>query len=153
MGGCDLQLETMVSSEIDDITMAVGILITTTPSRIPLVKRVSPGTHINAIGADAAGKQEIHPAILKQAKIVVDDWRQASHSGEINVPIRQRLLVKNDIFAELGEIAVGEKEGRTSAGEITVFDATGLAVQDVACAHAAYKALKDAPGIQKIRLF
>jgi len=66
-------IEAIVSSCMDDVTMNSDIVITTTPSRAPLVNCVSPGTHINAIGADAPGKQEINPKILKQAKIVVDD--------------------------------------------------------------------------------
>ena len=90
----------------------MDILFTSTPSRKSIVDKVSPGTHINAIGADAKGKQEISPAILRQAKLVVDHWTQASHSGEINVPIRNRVLSKEDIHAELGEIAVRDKKGR-----------------------------------------
>ncbi|PIU54125.1 MAG: ornithine cyclodeaminase family protein, partial [Deltaproteobacteria bacterium CG07_land_8_20_14_0_80_60_11] len=76
------------------------IVVTTTPSRTPVVKRewVSPGTHINAIGADAAGKQELAPAILTAAKVVVDDWAQASHSGEINVPLARGELTPEQIY-------------------------------------------------------
>ena len=81
-------LDTLISEDINDITMNADIVVTTTPSRVPVVKQVSPGTHINAIGADAAGKQEISPDILRRAKLVIDDWKQASHSGEINVPLQ-----------------------------------------------------------------
>jgi len=67
------------------------IVATTTPSRQPIIKRewIKPGTHINAIGADAEGKEELDPEILKSAKVVIDDWAQASHSGEINVPLNR----------------------------------------------------------------
>ena len=146
-------LKTFVSSAIDDITADVDILVTTTPSRVPLVRRVSPGTHINAIGADAAGKEEIDPAILRQAKVVVDDWAQASHSGEINVPVSQEKLRKEDIHGELGEILAGKITGRASEEEITLFDATGLAIQDVSCAAAVYEVLKNRREIKKVRLF
>ena len=63
--------------------------MTTTPSRQPVVLSpwIKPGTHINAIGADAPGKQELDPAILKRARIVVDEIEQSSHAGELNVPI------------------------------------------------------------------
>lgn len=142
-----------ISTDIDEITTDVDILITTTPSRKPLVNKVSPGTHINAIGADAAGKEEINPKILKQAKVVIDDWAQASHSGEINVPFRRKQITEKDIYAGLGEIAAGKKKGRTSGEEITVFDSTGLAIQDVSCAYTVYKALKDKKGIKQIELF
>jgi len=100
-----------------------------------------PGTHINAIGADAPGKQELEVAILRQARVVVDSWDQASHGGEINVAVGQGVLTRDDIHAEIGEIVAGLKPGRQSDDEITVFDSTGLAVQDAACAARVYRAL------------
>ena len=118
-----------------------------------MVKQVSPGTHINAIGADASGKQEISPDILKKAKLVIDDWKQASHSGEINVPYRKRQIRKIDIYGELGEIAVRAKKGREKKDEITLFDSTGLAIQDVACSYAVYEELKNDKDIQRISFF
>jgi alanine dehydrogenase len=105
------------------------------------------------MGADAEGKQEINPEILKQAKLVIDDWAQASHSGEINVPIRNRLFSRNHIYAELGEIAANKKRGRTSNKEITLFDSTGLAIQDISCAYRVYMELKEKKAIQRISLF
>jgi alanine dehydrogenase len=146
-------METIVSPRMDDVTMNSDIVITTTPSRTPLVNRVSPGTHINAIGADAPGKQEINPQILKQAKVVVDDWTQASHSGEINVPISLKKIMKRDVHALLGDIVAGKKRGRTSAKEITLFDATGLAIQDISCAYIVYKDFKNRRNIKSIKLF
>ena len=95
--------------------------------------------HINAIGADAKGKQELDPGILKKARIVVDAWEQASHSGEINVPLEKGELSKEDIYADIGEIVTGNKKGRGSKKEITVFDSTGLAIQDLAIANVVYK--------------
>ncbi len=126
------------------------ILVTTTPSREPIVmdEWISDGTHINAIGADAPGKEEIDPRILMRARIVVDDIAQASHSGEINVPFSKGLLSEKDIFCELGEIITGKKKARTRDSDITVFDSTGLAIQDVATANMVYqKALKEKMGI------
>ena len=147
------RVETMVSSRIDDVTLETDIVVTTTPSRSPLVNRVSPGTHINAIGADAQGKQEINPEILKQAKVVIDDWAQASHSGEINVPLNQGLIFKKNVYAQLGDIVAGKKKGRKSTKEITLFDSTGLAIQDISCAYVVYKALKNKRGVQNVKLF
>lgn len=146
-------LKALVSSRMDVVTMKSDIVITTTPSRVPLVNRVSPGTHINAIGADARGKQEINPAILKQAKVVIDDWAQASHSGEINVPVSKKQLTKKGVHAQLGDIVAGKKRGRISSRELTLFDATGLAIQDIACADIVYRALRNRRGIKSIKLF
>jgi alanine dehydrogenase len=116
------------------------IVVTTTPSRKPLVTddMVSAGMHINCIGADAVGKEELDPNILKRAKIVVDDWEQASHSGEINVPLSRGIITKDNIWAEIGEIVTGLKPGRQRQDEITVFTSTGLAVQDAVTAKIAY---------------
>ena len=118
---------------------------TTTPSRTPVVKRewVSPGTHINAIGADAAGKQELAPAILSAAKVVVDDWARASHSGEINVALARGELTPEQVYGSLGEIVAGKKPGRVAPEEITVFDSTGLIIQDLALGLAVYRRAKE----------
>ncbi len=114
------------------------VLVTTTPSREPLVQEawIHEGTHINAIGADAPGKQEIDPAILAKARVFVDDLEQAIHSGEVNVPIRKGLFSAGQIAGTLGEVVIG-KTGRRSPDEITLFDSTGLAIQDLAIAHLA----------------
>jgi alanine dehydrogenase len=127
------------------------IIVTTTPSRKPLVMEdmVSSGTHINCIGADAFGKEEIDLSILKRAKIVIDDWDQAFHRGEINVPLllRDKIIVKEDLWGEIGQIVAGLKPGRLSKEEITVFNSTGLAVHDAVTAKIAYdKALQKRVG-------
>jgi len=115
--------------------------VTATPSRAPIVMGdwVEPGMHFNCIGADAPGKEELDPSILKRAKIVVDDWEQASHSGEINVPLSKGLLSKSDVWAEIGEVVAGKKAGRVSDREITVFVSTGLAIQDAVTADLTYR--------------
>lgn len=124
-----------------EAVQGLDIVVTTTPSSSPVVRQewVSPGTHINAIGADAAGKQELDPAILKAAKIVVDDWAQASHSGEINVPLARGELSPQQIYGSLGEVVAGKKPGRETPEEITVFDSTGLIIQDLALGFAVYR--------------
>jgi alanine dehydrogenase len=111
------------------------VLVTTTPSRSPIVRDewIHEGTHINAIGADAPGKEELDPAILRRAQVFVDDPAQAVHSGEINVPIRTGLYRETDLAGTLGEVVIGKKQ-RKSADVITVFDSTGLAIQDLAIA-------------------
>ena len=135
---CKFILEPSVRKTVEN----ADIVVTTTPSRQPLVMddMISPGMHINCIGADAFGKEELDPLILKRSKMVVDDWEQASHTGQINIPLmlRDKIITKEDIWAEIGEIAAGLKPGRTSEDEITVFTSTGLAVQDAVTAKIAY---------------
>ncbi len=120
---------------------ASDIVCTITPSRLPVLKKewVRPGTHINAIGADAKGKEELEPALLKKARVVVDDLKQASAAGEINVPISRGLFTIGEVYATLGEIVAGRKPGRTGKDEITIFDSTGVAIEDVATAKLVYE--------------
>jgi len=122
------------------------IVVTTTPARKPIIMNdwVSDGMHINAIGADAPGKQELDPQILTRAKIVVDDVGQAIHGGEINVPFSKGVITRGDIYTDLGEVVTGKKSGRTSGKEITIFDSTGLAVQDIATEWVIYKKAREA---------
>ena len=115
------------------------VVCTATPSRRPVVERawIRPGTHINALGADGPGKQELDGAILRDARIVIDDPHQAEGGGEINVPLARGELTMADVHATLGEVINGTKTGR-EGDEITVFDSTGLAIQDVAVARIVY---------------
>ena len=116
------------------------VLSTVTPVRDPIVgpDDVGEATHINAIGADAAGKHELADDVLAAATIVIDNYEQCTHSGEINVPWAAGVLSDEDIYAELGEVVVGAVAGRNDLDGVTVFDSTGLAIQDVATAHVAY---------------
>ncbi|MFH0768233.1 MAG: ornithine cyclodeaminase family protein [Chloroflexota bacterium] len=122
-------------------TAACNIVCTLTPLRAPFVKKewIAPGTHINAVGADAAGKEELEPAILKGAVVVVDDIRQASTAGEINVPITKGIYSVNEVYGNLGEIIIGRKQGRKNKDVITVFDSTGVAIEDLAVAKLMYE--------------
>ena len=136
---------------IKETVQGGDIIVTTTPSRKPLVYQdwIKDGTHINCIGADAPGKQELDPAILGKSKIVVDDWSQSVHGGEINVALAKGIIRREDVWGDICEIVAGLKEGRTSPEEITVFTSTGLAIQDAATADIAYrKALKEGIGEQ-----
>lgn len=119
------------------------VVVTTTPSTSPLVRSewISEGTHINAIGADAPGKEELDPAILKRAYVFVDDIEQAMHSGEINVPVSKGLFRREDIAGTLGQVVIGLC-GRKRREEITIFDSTGLAIQDIAIARIAMERAK-----------
>ena len=124
-----------------DETVKADIVCTLTPAHQPVVQKkwLVPGIHINAVGADAEGKEELEPSILEDATVVVDDLRQAIHAGEINVPVAKGLFKKEQIYATLGEIITGRKPGRTNNEMITVFDSTGLAIEDLAVAKLLYE--------------
>lgn len=125
-----------------------------TPSTSPVIARawVKPGTHINAMGADGPGKQELDPAILADARVFIDELEQAVHGGELNVPIAQGLFSESQIAATIGEVIAGKKPGRADANELTVFDSTGLAIQDVALAAALYERAQERGVGQAIEL-
>lgn len=136
--------ECLPKADVKDVC-DVDILVTTTPVRTPVVKSawIKPGTHINAIGADAPGKQELDTALLKRAKVVVDDWTQASHAGEINNAVEAGQFAQKDLAGQLGEVVIKKKTARTSDDDITLFDSTGLALQDITVARHIYeKAVK-----------
>ena len=132
-----------IAGSAEEAVRAADILTTITPARSPIVEQewVKPGTHINAIGADAAGKQELASSLTASARVIVDDLEQATHSGEINVPLSQSVFDASDIYAELGHVVAGEKPGRQNSTDITIFDSTGLALQDLACAAHVYRKL------------
>ena len=147
---CEIRYEEKIENVCD-----CDILVTTTPTRKPIVKAqwIKEGTHINAIGADAVGKEELDPELIIRSKIVVDDIVQALHSGEVNVPLSKHYISENDIHAQLGEVIVGLKPGRTSEEEITIFDSTGLAIQDVASAHLVYQRAVSKGLGKQVRMF
>jgi alanine dehydrogenase len=121
------------------------VLSTVTPVEEPIVTRENVGehTHVNAMGADAEGKHELADELLLAAKLIIDDYAQTTHSGEINVPWSEGVLDDEDIHGELGEIVVGDRPGREDGDGVTVFDSTGLAIQDVAAAHVVYEHAKE----------
>ena len=126
--------------------------VTITPARGPIVldEWISPGTHIAAVGADKGGDQELESRILQRARIFVDDIRQCRTDGEINVPLAEGLISEDDIAGEIGKVIVGKLPGRTSDDEITVFDSTGIALQDSATVPLEYeRALAAGVGIEK----
>lgn len=122
------------------------IIITCTPSTKPFLRgeMISEGAHISAIGADTSAKRELDTSVLKKAdKIVVDFRDQAFVVGDFAEPLREGSIRKEDVYAELGEIVTGKKPGRTCEEEITLFKATGLAIQDVGTAFRVYRLAKE----------
>ena len=126
-----------------DLAAAVGrsdVVATCTPSkRFFLEKRlVRPGTFIAAVGADSPAKQELEPSLLAGSAVVVDILEQCARVGELHHAIAAGLMTERDVRGELGDVLVGRRPGRTSPDEITIFDATGTALQDAAAAAAVY---------------
>ena len=134
-------LKARACETVEEVVRGCDVLVTATPSDQPIVKDewVHEGMHINCVGTYAKGKQEIEGVILKRAVVVVDDWEQASHAGEINVPVSRGEFDRSGVYAELPEIAAGLKPGRTDDAAITIFDTTGLAIQDVVTAWKAFE--------------
>ena len=145
-------LKLVPSTNLEKVVRGADVVVTVTPARSPIVKNewISEGMHIAAVGADKSGDQELEGTILKRARIFVDDIRQCRTDGEINVPLSQGLLKETDIAGEIGEVIVGKKKGRTSDREITLFDSTGIALQDSATIPLEYeRALAAGVGIEK----
>lgn len=137
-----------------DAVAGSDIIITVTPSKKPIVLNewIEKGIHINAIGSDAPGKQELDPRIMKRAKIVVDRLSQCKVIGEIQHALSEGLIKESDIHAEIGEILIGKRKGRETDDEITIFDSTGLAVQDIAAMNIVYQIAKKRKIGKRIKL-
>jgi alanine dehydrogenase len=145
-------LKLRTSTNLADVVRGADVVVTVTPARGPIVMNdwIAPGTHIAALGADKGGDQELDPKILQRARIYVDDIRQCRTDGEINVPLRQGLIAEKDIAGEIGEVITGRKPGRAADGEITLFDSTGIALQDSATVPLEYeRAVAAGVGVEK----
>lgn len=137
----DVPFDVEVVTAADDLVRASNVIVTTTPAMSPLFSAdaARPGTHITAMGSDAPGKNEIDPAILAKADLVVcDSPAQCAECGELR---SARKAGFEDDVAELGHLTGGTHPGRTRADQITVCDLTGCGVQDTAIADLAVKRL------------
>jgi alanine dehydrogenase len=134
---------TEVAADLAD-ALAADIVATVTPGREPLFHdgALHAGQHVSLMGADGPGKSEIAVEELLRARVVVDEWEQASHNGDVAQAAGHGRL-RRERVAELGRVLIGEEPGRTDEHEITVFDSTGLAVQDLAVARAVFERYRD----------
>jgi len=141
----EMGVEIHGTNSVEEAVEDADIVVTCTPSTQPFLKgeMIEGGTHISAIGADTKDKRELDTSILQKAnKIVVDYLDQALIVGDLAVPIRDGAIRKENIYGELGEIVAGKKQGRIDDKEITIFKATGLAIEDIATAFKVYELAK-----------
>jgi len=132
-----------VAARSREEALAADVVVTVTPGREVLFGEGSlrPGQHVSLMGADGPGKAEIAPAELLRTRVFCDDWEQASHGGEVAGAVA--LGLTRDRVTELGAVLAGDAPGRSSPDEITTFDSTGLAIQDLAIALAALERAGD----------
>lgn len=128
------------------------VVVTVTPGAVALYPEGSlePGQHVSLMGADGPGKNEVAPAELRRAHLFCDDWEQASHGGELATAVSGGIVARDQV-TELGAVLTGAADGRRSAEDVTLFDSTGLAIQDLAIAKAAYAKAGEL-GLQAIEL-
>jgi alanine dehydrogenase len=119
------------------------VVVTVTPGEelVILAADLRPGQHLAVLGADAHGKQEVDLAAIERCRLFCDEWEQASAGGELGNAVRAGLITRDDV-SQLGDVLTGVP-GRTSEDEVTLFDSTGLAIQDLAIARAVYAAWAD----------
>ena len=142
----------MPSLDLEQTVRGADVVVTVTPARGPIVMGawIGEGTHVAAVGADKSGDQELDPRIVQRARIFVDDIRQCRTDGEINVPLAEGLITEDQIAGEIGEVIAGKKQGRTSESEVTLFDSTGIALQDSATVPIEYeRAVAAGVGVEK----
>jgi ornithine cyclodeaminase/alanine dehydrogenase-like protein (mu-crystallin family) len=131
-------------ASVEAVCRAADLVVTATPSRTPLVRGdwLRAGQHVTAVGSDSPGKQELDAECLDRADlVVVDRFAQCAAFGELRHALDAALLTRNDVHAELGQIAAGRKPGRTHRDQITIADLTGVGFQDTAIASAALQLL------------
>ncbi len=128
-------------AEALDCTARSDVIVTCTPSNSAFLglEHVRPGTFIAAVGADDARKQELEPALLAAGTLVVDVLEQCAAIGDLHHALEAGAMRREDVHAELKDVVSGARPGRTRADEITIFDSTGTAIEDVAAAAMVYQ--------------
>jgi alanine dehydrogenase len=145
----ELNIDIEVVDRLADAVSRSDVCVTCTPAKQFLVHKdyVRPGTFLAAVGADNEEKQELDPQLFTGNKVVADILDQCSAIGDLHHAINEGVIERNRVHAELGEVVAGKKPGRVSHEEITIFDSTGTALQDVAAAAVVYeKAVQQARG-------
>ena len=133
--------------------LEADIVVTVTPGHQVLITEgtLRPGQHVSLMGADGPGKAEMAGPELERAHLFCDDWEQASHGGELAHAVEAGRVTSDDVTA-IGDVLTGAAAGRLDDEEITAFDSTGLAIQDLAIALAAYEAADELGDLQRLEL-
>jgi ornithine cyclodeaminase/alanine dehydrogenase-like protein (mu-crystallin family) len=120
------------------------VVVAVTPGEAPVVlaEDLRAGQHIAVLGADARGKAEVESAALARCRLFCDEWEQAAGGGELSGPVERGEVRRSDV-TQLGEVLSGTAPGRAAADEITLFDSTGLAIQDLGIATAVLEAWRE----------
>lgn len=132
----ELKLNIVSATSVNDAVKGCDVCVTCTPSKQVLLRKedVSPGVFIAAVGADNEHKQELDPQFFVGNKVVVDNLIQCATIGDLHHAIGQNIATHESVHADLGSVVAGKKPGRTSMDEITIFDSTGIALQDAVTA-------------------
>jgi alanine dehydrogenase len=140
-----------VAPSLED-ALAADLLVTVTPGHAVLLGEgaLRPGQHVSLMGADGPGKAEAAGPELARSHLFCDDWEQASHGGELAHAVAAGLVTRDDVTA-IGDVLAGTAAGRADDAEVTAFDSTGLAIQDLAIARAALE-YEDIGGLPVLRL-
>lgn len=138
-------IEAEATEDLAEAAGASDIIVTCTPAKGFFLKKefVRPGTFIAAVGADSPDKQELDPALVASSRLVVDILDQCARVGELHHALEAGLMLREEVAGELGEVVTGKAAGRTKSDEITIFDATGSAIQDTAAAVAVYEKARE----------
>ena len=115
-----------------------------TPANVPVILEgdLREGQHLAVLGADAHGKAEVEVAALERCRLFCDEWEQASKGGELSGAVGEGAVVRDQV-TEIGDVLLGRAPGRGAPEEITLFDSTGLAIQDLAIAAAVLDAWRE----------
>ena len=143
-------LDAHVADTARTATQRSQIVVTSTPSRKAIIEAddIMPATFVAGVGADSEDKQELSVDLLRKAAVVVDDFDQCAHSGDLHHAIAAGALTLSDVRGSLDQIVSKQVRGRVDDREIIVFDSTGVAIEDVAAAVIVYeKAEREGVGI------
>jgi ornithine cyclodeaminase/alanine dehydrogenase-like protein (mu-crystallin family) len=141
-----------LASSLED-ALGADLVVTVTPGHSEVIGKgtLRAGQHVSLMGADGPGKAEMAGAELARARLFCDEWEQASHGGELAHAVEAGLVTEQDVTA-LGAVLTGDATGRRDGEEITAFDSTGLAIQDLAIALAALEAAGEVPELPRLEL-
>lgn len=132
------------AADIEDAVQRADIVVTATPARTPVLESewITPGTHVSAMGADSPGKQELPLDLLRRAALFCDIRAQAVSIGEFQTGVHEGLIAPDDIIP-IGLVISGDAQGRTDPAAITIFDSSGMALQDLAVCSLALRLAKE----------